>query len=215
MKNINTILCILLILFVFTSNAQTPFKEVNWSETKIPGFIINKDASKTEVIFDTYIRTSIREIGYGDVVYIEKGGSKIMRSVPKECIGFQINDKLFEKVDFNDVKGGKSLKFMQPLSKGKINLYMYIYYSSSIIENGETKQGNYYYYTYFLRKTATNEGIMIGTASKLNDLQALISDNANVSKKYQDKEYNNAEVKEGVNKNIDLIKMINDYNSTN
>ena len=217
MKKLICILSLLLFCSINQSKAQLPasLSDIKWTESKYPGFLIANDGTKTEVEFDTYIRMSIKEIESGGVVYTIKSTSKIKRSVGDEYKGFQIGDRIFERVNFSTLKAAKRIKFMRPLAKGKIDMYEYIWYTNSEIIDGVTKDRDIYKISYFFKNNITGKEEISNDDMTLavEGIIELIKDNEKVMKDFKFKQYDVLETKEGVVKRVDLLKMVNDYNA--
>ena len=164
------------------------------------------------MIFDTHLPTSIREVGEGGIVYTVKGSTKILRTIGDEYKSFQINDKVFERPNLT-LKSGKKIKFMQPLAKGKIDMYLYIYRSSITMVNDVAKDIPSYYISYFLRKNSSKEESIANETMGTDKSVALLLDNEQVKGDYDYKQYGVLGEKEGVVKGLDLLKMVKDYNA--
>ena len=218
MKKLICIFSLVLFCSINQSKAQLPasLSDIKWTESKHNGFLIANDGTKTEVEFDTYIRISIKEIESGAVVYTVKSTSKIKRSVGDEYKGFQIGDKLFERVNFSTLKAAKRIKFMRPLAKGKIDMYEYIWYTNSEIIDGVTKDRDIYKTSYFFKNNITGKEEFSNEdmTAALDVVVDLVKDNENVIKNFKFRQYDVLDEKgEGVVKRIDLLKMVNDYNA--
>ena len=150
----------------------------------------------------------------GDITYSIKGSTKVETSISDEYKAFQIDDKIFEKPNFT-LKSAKKIKFMQPLAKGKIDMYIYIFRSSITMVNSVTKDIPSYYISYFLRKKDTNEEVIANEGAGFSKALALMMDNESIKKDYYVfKQYDILGSKEGAVKGLDLLKMVNDYNAS-
>ena len=161
------------------SKAQLPasLSDIKWTETKHNGFLIANDGTKTEVEFDTQIHSSIRAMSHGEVVYTLKGSTKAMTSIGDKYKGFQIGDKIFERVNFT-LKAGKKIKFMQPIAKGKIDAYEYIHHTTiEVGDDGKAKEGNFYYVSIFLRNNDTKVEVIANEGAGIAKAVELMKDN--------------------------------------
>jgi hypothetical protein len=190
MKKLLFVLSFLLsISTCFSQSTKIPesLSDPKWKDPKKSGFLIANDGTKTEVTFDTPLQYTIREVSYGGVIYTIKGTTKILRSIGDEYKSFQIDDKVFERPNLT-LKSGKKIDFMQPLAKGKIDMYMYIHFTNTNIDSdGVSHEGAYYYTSYFLRKNSTKEEFIANEGAGTSKVVPI--------------------------KGLDLLKMVNDYNA--
>ena len=216
MKKLICMLSLVLFCSINQSKAQLPasLSDIKWTESKYPGFLIANDGTKTEVEFDTYIRTNMKSIGEGYLAYRMNGSNKMIRSIDDKYKGFQIADKNFERVDFSTLKAAKRIKFMQPLAKGKIDMYEYIWFTNSEIVDGVTKDVSIYLITYFFRNNVTGKEVFANEGVGIDKFIEIIKDNEKIVKDFSFRQYDVIEDKEGSTvKKIDLLKMVNDYNA--
>jgi len=199
----------------FSQTKQIPqfLIDPKWEDPQKSGFLIATDGTKTEVMFNSALRYSIKEVCTGSVIYTIKGTTKVLRSIGDQYSSFQIDDKTFERHNLT-LKNVRKVKFMPILAKGKIDMYQYIYYSSNMIDSdGVSHEGNYYITYYFLRKNSTKEEIITNDEIGLKEAIPLFFDNEKIKEDYNYKQYNVLGNKEGMVKGIDLLKMVKDYNA--
>ena len=213
------LICILSLVFfcsINQSKAQLPasLSDIKWTETKHNGFLIANDGMKTEVVFDVDVRMHIGAVEKGEVNYSVKGSSAVVTSIGDEYKGFQIGEKIFERIAFVKAKVPRKVRFMRVVAKGKIDAYEYIHHTSiEIGDDGKAKEGNFYYVSIFLRNNDTKVEVIANEGAGIAKAVELMKDNEAVMGDYKFRQYDVLETKEGVVKRVDLLKMVNDYNA--
>jgi hypothetical protein len=219
MKKLLFVLSLSLFFSANFSNAQTVFNYEKWKREgdKTEGFVTDNEGVRTEGIFNKNIFYSIESIQQGkNIEFTPKDAQKAIKITAETHKSIQLLDKIFERVDLSVNKDLKKMKFLEPIAKGKINVYFYYYYKATITtEFTKSQIENNFVDTYVFEKPSTKQAELANRSNGYgkDKTVTLFLDNEQVKGDYDYKQYDVLGDKEGTVKGLDLLKMVKDYNA--